>query len=303
MSRITVFTPTFNRADLLPRAYEALRRQTSKDFVWLIVDDGSEDATGEIVRQWQEADNDFEIRYVFKSNGGLHTGYNTAIDRLDTELAVCVDSDDYLTDTAIEHILAFWDKHGSSEVAGIVGLDGTKDHQVVGDPLPNLERLNLIDLLLGKYPIKNGDRKLVVRSSLYKAVAPQKTFPGEKNFNPHYMHLQISQAYDFLVLNEIICVVEYQQGGMSRSIFQQYYNSPRSFAETRRLYLSFENAGFVFRFRQCVHYVSSSILAGDKNFVSTSPAKALTIMAIPFGFALSCYIRYKVRKARKIHRE
>jgi glycosyltransferase involved in cell wall biosynthesis len=238
----------------------------------------------------------FEIRYAHKENGGLHTGYNTAIALLDTELAVCVDSDDYLADNAIETIINFWQKNGGSDVAGIVALDGTEDGQVIGDRLPEIQRINLIDLLIGKYAIRNGDRKLIVRSSLYKEVAPQKTFPGEKNFNPHYMHLRISKKYDFLVLNEILCVVEYQHEGMSQGILRQFYNSPKSFAETRRLYLTFEDASLAFRFRQCIHYVSSSILAGDKKFLATSPAKALTFAAIPFGFALSLYVKYKAQK-------
>lgn len=296
MAYITIFTPTYNRADLLPRSFEALKRQTCKDFIWLIVDDGSTDETWKIVENWQTEDCGFEIRYVYKENGGLHTGYNAAIDLLDTELAVCVDSDDYLTDRAVELVLNFWTENGNENVAGIVALDGDPSGMVIGDLLPNQKQINLIDLLLGKYPIRNGDRKLFVRSSLYKSVAPQMSFPGEKNFNPHYMHLQISQNYDFLVFNEVLCIVEYQSGGMSNAIFRQYYNSPRSFAQTRRLYLSFPNAGLGFRFRQCIHYVSSSLLAKDRCFIRSSPAKALTLAALPMGIALALITAYKARK-------
>ena len=296
MATITVFTPTYNRADLLKKGYEPLKRQSCKDFIWLIIDDGSADGTRQLVNKWKKEEKSFEIRYVYKENGGLHTGYNAAIELLDTELAVCVDSDDYLTDNAIEQIIDFWKLHGHPSVAGIVALDGTEDGQIIGDYLPDIKQINLIDLLVGKYPIRNGDRKLIVRSALYKEVAPQKTFEGEKNFNPHYMHLQISKQYDFLVLNEVLCVVEYQRTGMSRGILRQYYNSPKSFAETRRLYLSFKSAGIAFRFRQCIHYVSSSILAGDKRFLATSPAKGLTLAAMPCGLLLSLYIRCKVQK-------
>lgn len=104
MPLITVFTPTYNRAYCLHQCYESLRRQSCKNFLWLIIDDGSTDGTDELVRKWMEQSAGFEIRYVYKENGGLHTGYNAAIERLDSELAVCVDSDDYLTDDAIEQI-------------------------------------------------------------------------------------------------------------------------------------------------------------------------------------------------------
>lgn len=53
----TVFTPTFNRAASIHRVYESLQSQTFRDFEWLIVDDGSEDDTADLVRRWiKEAD-------------------------------------------------------------------------------------------------------------------------------------------------------------------------------------------------------------------------------------------------------
>ena len=296
MPLITVFTPTYNRAYCLHKCYESLRRQTSKDFLWLIIDDGSTDGTAELVQKWVDETAQFEIRYVYKENGGLHTGYNTAIERLDTELAICVDSDDYLVDDAVESIADFWRRNNDGRVAGIAALDGREDGSVIGDPFPSCRCINLIDLMVGKYKIRQGDRKLVFRSDLYKSVAPQPTFDGEKNFNPHYMHLQINQNRDMLVMNKVLCIVDYQAAGMTNSIFRQYYNSPKSFAQTRRLYLSFPNTGLKFRFRQCIHYVSSSILAKDKCFLQSSPAKTLTVLAIPFGWLLSKVI---IKKAKQ----
>ena len=68
MATITVFTPTYNRAHTLMRTYESLLRQGNKDFIWLIVDDGSGDNTAELVNQWKAADNGFEIKYIYKEN-------------------------------------------------------------------------------------------------------------------------------------------------------------------------------------------------------------------------------------------
>lgn len=259
----------------------------------MIIDDGSTDGTAETVKRWMEEPLDFQLVYYWKENGGLHTAYNEAIAHIETELCVCIDSDDYMPDDAVERILAFWREHGSEEVAGIVGLDYDLDGNVIGDPLPDQKTVNLIDLLVGRYDLVNGDRTNVVRTELYKKYAPMKEFPGEKNFNPHYLHLQISREYDFLVLNENLRYVDYQPGGMSNNMWKQYRNSPQSFAETRKLYLSFPQAGLRFRFRQCVHYVSSSILAGNKLFLKESPAKGLTLLAIPFGVLLSVIVRWK----------
>ena len=296
MIPLTVFTPTYNRAGLLSRCFESMKRQTSKEFIWMIIDDGSTDNTRELVEDWMKQPLDFQILYYDKDNGGLHTAYNEAISHISTPLCVCIDSDDFMPDNAVEKILNHWQQHGSDQVAGIVGLDYDLGGNCIGDPLPEQETVNLIDLLTGKYHINNGDRTNVVRTELYKKYAPMKTFPGEKNFNPHYLHLQISQEYDFLVLNENLRYVDYQSGGMSASMWRQYRNSPKSFAETRKLYLSFPNTSLAFRFRQCIHYVSSSILAGNRHFLQESPAKGLTLPAIPFGIALAVITLSKTSK-------
>ena len=293
---LTIFTPAYNRADLLVRCYDSMKRQTCKDFIWMIIDDGSTDGTKELVKQWNSKESDFSIEYYYKENGGLHTAYNEAIAHISTELCVCIDSDDYMPDDAVEKILSFWKENGSNNVAGIVGLDYDLEGNIIGDPLPNQKTVNLIDLLVGKYPIHNGDRTNVVRTELYKKFAPMKVFPGEKNFNPHYMHLQISQQYDFLVLNENLRYVEYQPTGMSNSMLKQYRNSPNSFAEIRKLYLNFPATSFKFKLRHSIHLVSSCILVGKPwKAIKDSPCKLITIMAIPCGVGLAIYVTVKGR--------
>lgn len=290
---LTVFTPTFNRRELLTRCYESMCRQTNKDFVWMIVDDGSTDDTKKFADEWKK-NSDFEIRYIYKDNGGLHTAYNVAIENIDTELCVCIDSDDFMPDNAVELILNFWDKYGSDEYAGIVGLDFNLDGKVIGDPLPNQKTVNLIDLFIGKYHIVNGDRTNVIRTELYKTVAPMKVFPNEKNFNPHYMHLQISDNYDFLVLNENLRFVDYQSDGMTNSMLKQYKSSPNSFAEIRKLYLSFSGTSLKFKIKHSIHLVSSCILAHKLSFAFTeSPYPIISALVLPLGVALSVFVRYK----------
>lgn len=289
MVTLTVFTPTYNRAYCLNKGYEALCRQSSKDFEWIIIDDGSTDNTKELVEEWKTHDNGFEIIYVYKENGGMYTGYNTAIRIARTELCVCVDSDDYLTDDAVEKIISFWSAHRNEGYAGIIGLDCLTTGEVLGDPFPNQKYINLIDLAIGKYKIDNKDRKVIVRTDLYKEVAPMKEFPGEKDFNPHIMHLQISQNYDFLVMNKKLCVVEYQPDGMTNTVFKQYLRSPKSFRETRLFDMSIQGAPFDFLVKKTIHYISSCIISGEP-CVSCSPHKILTVLLYPLGGLLTVYI-------------
>lgn len=292
--RLTVFTPTYNRAGLLTRCYKSMCKQTNKNFIWLIIDDGSVDDTKTLAQKWVTETTDFEVKYIYKENGGLHTAYNKAIENINTELCVCIDSDDFMPDNAVEEILDFWQKYGSDEYAGIVGLDYDMQGNVLGDLLPNKKSVNLIDLLTGKYKIDNRDRTNVVRTALYKEVAPMQGFPGEKNFNPHYMHLLISQKYDFLVFNENLRFVDYQVTGMDNSMINQYKSSPNSFAEIRKLYLSFEDTSFVFKMRHSIHLVSSCILARKLLFAfKETPYPIISALALPFGFFLSIYIRVK----------
>ena len=298
MKKLTVFTPTYNRKELLERCYRSLQRQSNKNFEWIIVDDGSSDNTGDIVNGWINTEQDFLIRYFYKENGGLHTAYNTAIEHLETELAVCIDSDDYMPDNAVEIILDYWEKNGSNKYAGVSGLDfDAHTEKIIGGCYPDKQKtINLIDLLVGRYPDSYGDKKHVIRSELYKQVAPMRSFSGEKNFNPHYLHLEISRNYDFLILNKNFCYVDYQETGMTNNILRQYYNSPNSFAETRLQYLSFPNLPFAFKIRNCIHYISSCRLAKRRKYFRQCPYPFLAFICFLPGVLLSKYIDIKNRK-------
>ena len=291
---LTVFTSTYNRAYCLGKCYASLKRQSCLDFVWLIVDDGSTDDTKELVEQWQRETDEFEIRYVHKENGGIYSGYTTAFKHIDTELCVCVDSDDYLTDNAVELILRCWETRGSERVAGILGLDCTEDGTLIGDPLPEQETINLIDIYVGKYAFRNGDRKDIVRTELYRRYTPFDAIPGERDFNPHYLHLAISRDYDFLVLNEKLCVVEYQPDGMTATVFRQYLRSPRSFRIMRQQELSLPGP-LPFLIKKSIHYVSSCILSGEP-CLSGTPHKLLAVLCYPPGRLFTQYLKIKVRK-------
>ena len=155
--------------------------------------------------------------------------------------------------------------------------------------------MSLIGAAIGKYGRQSGDRKLVVRSELYKEAAPMKVFPGEKCFNPNYLHMEISRKYDFLVMNENICFVDYQPEGMSSNIWKQYFNSPRSFAELRKQHLSFPGAPLKYRFKEYVHYQSSCFLAGRSCGLKNTDI-FLYLMSLVPGLGLSLYIRYQNRK-------
>ena len=298
MKTLTVFTPAYNRAHTIGRTYESLLRQTCKDLEWLVIDDGSTDNTRELVEGWIN-ENIIPIRYIYKENGGLYTGYNTAYANIDTELSVCIDSDDYMPDDAVEIIVEYWKKYGNKEYAGLTGLDFLLNDRPIGGYFPEeLKEGHLIDLTLKK--IHTGDTKQVMRTDLMKSVAPLEGFPGEKNLNPVYMFLQVDDDYPSLFVNKNLCYVEYQDNdSMSAGILQQYLNSPRSFAKLRVLYMSLKRTTTAYLIRNCIHYNSSCIIADDRDWYTNSPQKLLTVLTRPFGWMLSRYIKYKANQSRK----
>lgn len=291
--RITVFTPAYNRADLLPRLYNSLLEQPKESIVWLIVDDGSTDNTKELVSKWIDEGN-LHIRYFFKENGGLHTAYNVGIEKADTELFICIDSDDFMPPGSIRRILDLWDTEGSDAYAGIVGLDYTLEGKPIGSRLPDQKAIHFLDIKMNYRDI--GDTKLVHRTTLLKQVAPMPIFEGEKNFNPSYLFLKVDQFLPLLILNENICFVEYQPDGMSYNILHQYRNSPNSFMEIRKLYLSLQNTNLQFKIRHIVHYISACLFARKYRSIFRNPFPFLTLLLLPFGILLNIYIRIKTAK-------
>jgi glycosyltransferase involved in cell wall biosynthesis len=291
MKSITVFTPTYNRAYCLHQVYESLLRQTSKDFQWLIIDDGSTDNTKQIIDLWAE-ESSIDIQYFYKPNGGMHTGYNAAYDLIETPFNVCIDSDDYLTDNAIEIILNHA-KNLAPNFAGIVALDADKKGCIIGSKMPeNLEKTKLNELYL-IHKIK-GDKKLVYRTEIVKQFPPYPEFPGERFVPLDYIPLLIDQEYYLKPINEVLCIVEYQTDGSSMNMLKQYKNNPNGFAFSR---ISRIRYGITFkeRLKNAVHLVSSAIFARRIKLLFSSNNFFLIFIALPLGIILNFYIRYRIK--------
>lgn len=290
MTTLTVFTPAYNRAHTLPRTYESLLRQENKDFIWLIVDDGSRDDTAALVKSWQSRDNGFEIRYIYKENGGMHTAHNTAYENIDTELNVCIDSDDCLADGAVENILNKWNQVKDKGYAGLIGLDADLDGNLIGTGFP--EALTETTLT-GYYAAGgSGDKKLVYRTDVIKKYPPYPVFEGEKYVALAYKYRLIDQDYKLAVLNDVLCLVDYQIDGHSAGMWKEYIRSPRGFAFWRKVCMQYPESKKRL-IVDCIHYVAESKLAGQRHYVKESPKKLLTVLCIPAGWLLYKKIKRK----------
>ncbi|MCA1010095.1 glycosyltransferase family 2 protein [Halobacillus halophilus] len=292
MKLLTIFTPTYNRAYCLHQCYESLKRQTNKNFIWLIIDDGSTDDTLERVEEWKK-ENIIHIHYHYQENQGMHGAHNTAYKLIETELNVCIDSDDYMPDDAVENIFNYWVKYGDESVGGIIGLDAFTDQQIIGSTLPTSQSTSTLFDLYYKHGV-TGDKKLVYRSDLTRKY-PYPVFEGEKYVGLAYKYYKLDQEYEMLLLNKVLCCVEYLPDGSSRNMLKQYRRNPQGFSFYRKELMKLSFAGLSFKFRQSIHYVSSSIMMKNWNFIKESPNKGLTILALPLGLLLFAYVTSRTR--------
>lgn len=294
MKQLTVFTPTYNRAYSLHNCYDSLLRQSCKNFNWLIIDDGSTDQTKELVASWMK-EGKLAIQYKWQPNQGMHGAHNTAYELIQTELNVCLDSDDFMPDDAVEKILSCWNTYGSDKVSGLIGLDTNVDGEVIGTTLPtHIKTATLFDLY-NKHGV-TGDKKLVYRTKLTKKY-PYPLFVNEKYVGLAYKYYLLDKDYQLLLLNEPLCCVEYLPDGSSRNMFDQYKRNPQGFSFYRKELMKLPFTSKLFKFRQAIHYVSSSFLSKNRAFIKETPNKTLTILALPLGLILYMYIKMRTRVA------
>lgn len=290
---LTVFTPTYNRAYTIHKCYESLKRQQCKDFEWLIIDDGSSDNTRELIEKWIKETSEFKIRYIYQENQGMHGAHNTAYENITTELNICIDSDDYMPDDAVKKIKETWEKvRNNKRISGLIGLDAYESGEIIGDRLPEEVEIDTLFDLTYKKKI-TGDKKLVYRSELTKKY-PYPIYEKEKYVGLAYKYYKLDQEYQLAIINEVLCIVEYMQDGSSLNMFKQYINNPKGFSFYRKENMLNPKGNLKFKFKECIHYVSSSLISRNKRFLKETPLPGLTILALPFGIMLYLYIKKKV---------
>lgn len=221
MHKVFIFTPTYNRVENLKKLYESLRKQTCKEFIWLIVDDGSNDSTEFYIRQLQ-SENIFDIVYLKKENGGKHTAYNLALDYMGGEgWHMVVDSDDWLASTAVECII----KDISSLQAGKLGVVYPK-YSLTEELrwLPEkVTEVNIPDIKL-KYGI-SVETAILIRNSLIGNIRFL-FFEGEKFLSEEIFYIELAKLGSFKVSSSKIYYYEYLQSGLTKNLFRLWLQNP-----------------------------------------------------------------------------
>lgn len=216
MTALTVFTPTYDRASTLPRLFESLERQTSRDFLWFVVDDGSSDNTRELIQKWQ-ASAEFEIEYLYQENRGKHNAHNAAVAKADTDLFLIIDSDDELLPHAVETIVSAWSGMSPDEkrrIAGIWTLCRYADGEIIGGSLGR----EVLDSTLQELRYKHRDYREMTpcfTTAVLREYPFPETPPGMCPFIPEdYVWTRITRTHPIRILNTA-CRIYHQGDGLS----------------------------------------------------------------------------------------
>lgn len=294
MKRLTIFTPSYNRAYILPKLYESLCVQTCQDFEWLIVDDGSIDNTRDLVEQWMK-DDKMDIRYFFQENAGKMMAHNKAVSESQGELFMCVDSDDYLfSETVVEDMLNYWQdeilKLNNSEIC--CGLLGYKKIGEKEQHFPKCFHVAHLSELMASGFI--GELAMVFRRDVLEK-HPFPYFEGEKFVTDTYIYDQIDRDYKFLFFNYYMQDCEYQVGGYSHHYMKLLFENPRGFRAYQNQCVKFKKRGYL---KNVICYVALSLRIGDGSMLSNAANVPLTLLMFPFGLLKYLYDYYRLSRIK-----
>lgn len=293
----TVFTPTYNRAFTLHRVYESLKAQTVRDFEWLVIDEGSEDNTRDLVAQWQK-EADFPIRYICQQ-GGQHVAHNLAVREARGELFLQFDSDDECVPYALERFRYHWDSISEGQrgqFASIIALCVDQDGTLVGDKFPqDVTDSNLIEI---RYKYKVGGQKWgFFRTDILRQF-PFPVIEGYRHYVPHgIIHDAISQRFKTRFINEPLHKYWIHEIGRFDEVNSPHPPSKHAagLALWHQFVLNRNISWFRYApgdfFRSAVHYARFSLHAGrgalaQGKQLDNALAKLLWATMSPIGFVL-----------------
>lgn len=230
--KITVFTPTFNRSNTLERLYRSLQRQTFTDFEWLVIDDGSTDETKALFEKWITKENTFPIYYQYKENGGKHTAINMGLDKARGELFFTADSDDYLTDDALEKVNKWANSLPiNKNFCGVVGNWGYTESET---PNTIFEGKWRDASLLERYPECSekpidGERAWVFFTDIHRKYK-YPVFENEKFMTEAVAWNRMAKdGYKMRIFNDIIYIYKYLPNGLTLSGSKMFIENPKGY--------------------------------------------------------------------------
>lgn len=298
--KVTVFTPTYNRACIIERLYRSLQHQSCMDFEWLVVDDGSSDNTQTLFAQWQKEEKNFPIRYVQQKNGGKHRAVNNGVCLTEGQYFFIVDSDDWLAPNAIEVICRQMDGLPAETqlYAGICCCKGYTVSELVGTTFSG-DFIDCTSLEREKYGI-TGDKAEVFFTDVMRKY-PFPAFEGE-NFITECAVWDKMAADGYLLryYNDVVYLCEYRQDGLTAQGMDLYYRNPKGYGYTLRL--ARENGKYSralsdYYDAECFwHWKNKMTVAEIAELIGTSPCRLRYVALCRRGRELGSRVKNAMKK-------
>ena len=260
---LTILTPSYNRAYSISNLYISLCKQSSKSFEWLVVDDGSTDNTKEIISKYKK-EGKIKIEYVYQQNGGKHRALNNGIKRIKNKMTIIVDSDDWLTEDAVETILKYGEKYANSKNIACISFHRMFPNGEISGPNYKKEEFvdNLISYRINKHIIGEGAEVFYtekLKEFLFLEI------PGERFLSEGYSWLKMALKYDTAYINKAIYIFDYLPDGLTKNIKKLRRNNPKGCMEVSKIYF---NKKFSFRpkIKAMVKYIAYGKVANYNFF-------------------------------------
>lgn len=223
---ITIMTPTYNRAYVLPRLYDSLCQQTRQDFEWLVIDDGSTDGTAELIFDYR-VKSDFSISYFYRENGGKHRAINEGVVHATGDWIIIVDSDDLLTGDAVAKLYDVMN-HIGSEFVGMCFRKATLSGHMIGISGTVWSKSMVMQPIMAGHVLK-GDLAYVFRTNVMRE-CPFPEFPGEKFVPELYIWNKIADIGKIVFyVDQVIYLCEYLPDGYTSNFKKNLRSNPCGF--------------------------------------------------------------------------
>lgn len=291
---LTVFTPAYNRAHLLPRLYEGLCKQTTRNFEWLIIDDGSTDDTPAVVEAFL-ADKDLDIRYFRKENGGKHTAHNYALQKARGEWFFCIDSDDMPTDDALCKLCdAIASVQPSDYAIAAYKQDLTGELLSLPIPPPLLSQKEHEGFYSLFQKGCSGEFSIIMRTEqLCKHPFPE--ISGERFATEAILYDRMDlEGFTVCLLPEVLTICEYQPDGLTSNLYRSLTQNPTGYQIYHLQRMDLVHSAKE-RIRHAVQYQAFRRMSGNRQYLYSGKHKLFAKLAYIPGIFGAMYYRRKQR--------
>lgn len=284
MAKLTIFTPTYNRAYILPKLYESLKKQTCLDFEWILIDDGSSDNTAELVNRWLSENNKFELNFHQSKHGGKIRAINKAVLLAKGNFFLIVDSDDFLKPEAVEWVYSVIPAIENDEhFAGFSGIRcRSNDDYIISPSFNGKPYIDCLNIERKKYCLE-ADMAEVYKTAILKKY-PFPVWEDEMYVPENVVWDKIAlDGYKVRWFDKKIYVCEYLEDGITKGWNKLRMQNPMNFAMSANTYLMYAK-GLFSKLQLIGEILYCCYLKGNFSYLKKTVYPKISVILRPIAF-------------------